>query len=242
MELSKKITKLIFEIIKVIVIIIGVFVLTIGFAVLGQLIQQKIFVHDKFILWTVHDSSSRVMFLFEIIIIAIVFYIRERKKSEFQNSQLGKLILFMKKNRGRIIPALCIAFLVIIYYMIFNVTVFYSDKLVNYSFTMPHGKNYSYSYIKSIDTGFYRKKVPFSHSKGDFYYIIQMKDGRKINLNSAGGTKDDKDTYLTILEFDRRFVNAGIPKTVDKEYFYIEAKNYDKIYSDRIKSIVDNVK
>lgn len=126
--------------------------------------------------------------------------------------------------------------------MIFNITVFYSDRLIDYSFTNPKGKSYSYSEIKSISTGFYRTNIPLVHSKGQFYYIIEMKDGRRINLNSTNETKDDKDIYLTILEFDKQFVDAGVTKTADKEYFYVEAQNYDKVYSDRIKSIVDNIK
>jgi hypothetical protein len=242
MELSKIFTNLILGVIKAVVIIIAAVVLTIGFAVLIAFIERSIFVPDEFVLWTLHDSSMRIMYIFEGIIIGVVVYYINRKKPDFKYTRIGKIVSFMKNNKGKVIPLLGVTFAVIIYYMIFNVTVFYSDRLINYSFTRSKGKEYSYSEIKSISTGFYRKNIPLTHSKGQFYYIIQMKDGRKINLNSTNVTKDDKDIYLTVLEFDKQFVNAGVPKTVDKEYFYVEAQNYDKVYSDRIKSIVDNLK
>ena len=124
--------------------------------------------------------------------------------------------------------------------MVVNVSVVFKDSIVDHSFFLPKGNKYSYTDVKSINTGIYGKSIPFSHSRGEFYYIIELKDGTKINLfGGSGGTKNGEDIYLIILELDKIFVDAGVPKIVDSKNFDITAKKLDKIYSDRIRSILE---
>ena len=129
-----------------------------------------------------------------------------------------------------------------LYFIIANVSVFYSNKIVNYTFFAPQGKEYSFSDIKSIDAGVYGSRVPYVHSKGDFYYTINLKDGTKLNLDLSGGVKDGKDMYDAIVEIDKMFVDSGIHKTSDITHFDLYAKNLKKVYSDKMKKILDNVK
>lgn len=55
-------------------------------------------------------------------------------------------------------------------------------------------------------------------------------------------TKDDKDIYLTLKELDEVLVKTGVQKTVDSKYFSVGVKDLDKLYSNRIRSILLNMR
>ena len=81
------------------------------------------------------------------------------------------------------------------------------------------------------------------HYKGEFYYIIEFNDGKKINLNdSIGGANGNEDVYKIFEDLDTSFVNMGVKKTASMENFEALSQRADKKYSDRIKGILENVK
>lgn len=100
MELFKIFTKLVIGIIKITALIITAVLLTIGFAVFFAFIERSIFVTDGFILWTIQDSSMRIMYLFEAIIIGAAVYLGNRKKPGFKDTKLSKLVSLVKNNKG----------------------------------------------------------------------------------------------------------------------------------------------
>jgi len=126
--------------------------------------------------------------------------------------------------------------------MITNVSVISSDKIVTHSFFYSQGVEYSYSDIKFIHTGTYNRSIPFIRFKGDFYYIVELNSGKKINLDTVGGIKNDEDSWLTIMELDEAFMEFDVTKNVDAKYFDKYHQNLDKIYRDRINNVFENVK
>lgn len=204
-------------------------------------VQSAIFVPDKFIIWFAHDSGISMVFIFEIIFILLLIYFMNRRYIDFQNRLIVNTFRFIKKHIAISIAVFSAILIMTTYYMIVNISVISSDEIVNHTFFMPQGKKYLYSDVKIINTGVYGSNKGFLSSKGTFYYIIELSDGTKINLNNTGGIKDSKDIYQTIMEIDEVFKANGIPKNVDDRYFGLCQKNLAKIYSDKIKKIFENV-
>ncbi|WP_432408405.1 hypothetical protein [Wukongibacter sp. M2B1] len=242
MKFLRGLGKIFLSIFTYILAIIIILILTLGIIVMTTVIQSAIFVPDEFIIWAAHDSGTRVVFIFEIVFGMMCINFINGKIFKFPSLVSTKPFRFIKKNKARSIAAFSIILIIAIYFMIANISVISSDKIVKHTFFMPQGKEYLYSDIKIINTGVYGNNIPFVRSKGEFYYIVELNDGTKINLSNTGGTKDDKDIYQTIMELDKFFVEAEIPKKVDSRYFDLCEKDLDKIYSNRIKNIFENVK
>lgn len=120
-----------------------------------------------------------------------------------------------------------------------DVTYVSNDTFVKRSALNPAGKKYSYSDVVSIDAGIYRKGL---YKKGDFYYIVQFSDGKKVNLVNSGSTNEDKvenyDSYREIEMVDKSLLKNNIKKTADTES--IERCDYDQKYKDIISGILNN--
>jgi len=133
----------------------------------------------------------------------------------------------------------------LLYAILFDVTVITNNKIIDYTFLSPQGNQYSFNDIVKIETGVYGKKTnfPYSHySKGDFYYIIQLNDGTKIHLTDVGGTKNGEDERFIIEKLDSQYVNMDIPKVSSMDNFEYCTENLDKIYTDKIRNILLNIK
>lgn len=115
-------------------------------------------------------------------------------------------------------------------------------KIIDYLFLHPQGKEYSFEDIERIDTGIVGKgfHIPFTFSKGEYYYIAELKNGKKIYLTEVGGVKDDEHEFFIIEELDHQFVNMVIPEESSTDNFQYLAKNYDLIYSDSVLRTLEN--
>ena len=131
-----------------------------------------------------------------------------------------------------------------LYAIFFNVTVITDNKIIDYTFLSPTGKNYGYTDIVKINTGVYGKKLyfPYTHSKGDFYYIIQLNDVTKIDLNEVGSNNNKLDYRFIIEKLDTQFVNMGISKTSSIGNFVYCTQDLDEIYIKKIRNILMNIK
>jgi hypothetical protein len=216
--------------------------LTFGFAIAISIGQNVFFGKGDYILMSAQDSGTRIMFIFEVFFIYMFFYLKY--KNTLKSFSTDRKITFYTKHKSKTIILISMIIILLTYYIVTSVSVFYNNKLIYHSFFIPQGKQYSYSDIKEIDTGFYRSNIPLIKQKGDFYYNILLKDETKINVSNSGSvsTKNDKDVYLAIRELDQIFVKTDAKKIVDKEYFSIGIKNLDKLYVNRIRDILINVK
>lgn len=233
----KKLKGIIFWILS----LIGVFILTLASFVLIGVIQEKLFLPQEYVMWIFKSHYSRLVFIYELYFIFGFGYIFNKHLREFILWVINLRKNFIKRHKMSFIFTFIILNIVLMYTILYNVTVITNNKIVNYAFLSPQGKEYEYNDIVKIDTGVYAKKA-FTHSKGDFYYIIQLNDGTKIDLTEMGGVKNDNDPRFIIEKLDSQYVNMGIPKVSSMDNFEYCTEHLDKIYTDKIRNILLNIK
>ncbi len=224
---------------------INIVILSIVCFALIAFIQSKLFLPNDYIMWVFKYPASRLVFIYEIYFLLLFLYIAYKKLVSFKIPFVDKMNNFIKKDKKSFTIVFTTANIILLYIIIVNVSVISNDKIKDYSVFSPSGREYSYEDVVSIDTGVYGNKIrlPFMHYKGEFYYIIEFNDGKKINLNdSIGGANGNEDVYKIFEDLDTSFVNMGVKKTASMENFEALSQRADKKYSDRIKGILENVK
>jgi hypothetical protein len=218
---------------------VAIILLSIGIFVLIAFMQEALFVPKEYIIWMFRSPYSRLVFIFEVYLFVGYFYLFNK---EFRD--VWRYGVFFKKYKKIILTAVTAVTIVMLYTVITPVTVVKADKIINYSFFSPQGKEYSYNDIVKIQTGVYGKgrSSLFGHSKGDFFYIIELNDGTRIDLAEVGGTMKDEDERFVIERLDRRFVEMEIPKEASMKNFEYTKKSLAKIYTDKIRNILENTK
>ena len=131
--------------------------------------------------------------------------------------------------------------IVIMYTILVNVAVISDNKIVNYSVLAPMGKEYTFEDIAEIDAGVCGEKNSH-HSKGSFYYSIELKDGTKIYLTDLGGIRSSEDIRSVIQDLDIKFLNMHIPKKSSLKYFEYSKEHLAKQYTDVIQKILKNTR
>ncbi|MCY6354941.1 hypothetical protein [Clostridium sp. ZS2-4] len=228
-------------IIILILSLICIIILSVGSFVLIGAIQAKLFLPKEYIMWIFKSPSLRLVFIYEWYIIFGFAYIFSKDLRAFILWVINSKQSFIKRHKMSFIFTFVILNIVLMYTILYNVTVITNNKIINYTFLSPQGKEYGYNDIVKIDTGVYGKKQ-YTHSKGDFYYIIQLNDGTKIDLTEMGGAKNDDDPRFIIEKLDSQYVNMGISKVSSMDNFEYCTKHLDKIYTDKIRNILVNIK
>lgn len=156
--------------------LIFIVVLTIGIYLLIVAVQEKIIVPEDYLMWIFKYPTSRLVFIYEIYLIVGFFYIFHEEFRKMLGGASSKD--FFKKHRKQIFPIFITLNVALFYIIVLSVTVITNNKIIDYSFLSPQGREYSYKDIVSINAGVHgKKRFPFTHSKGDFFYIIELKDG-----------------------------------------------------------------
>ncbi|QZT17525.1 hypothetical protein K6974_00350 [Streptococcus suis] len=103
--------------------------------------------------------------------------------------------------------------------LISTTTAVTKDQIIDINLLAP-SKEYLYSDVKSVWTGFGTKLVTVNRSErqGEFSYRIQL-DGKKIVFMQPISNQDlvPADTYIELEEFDRQLMNLKIPKESSTE-------------------------
>ena len=222
--------------------LIGILILTLIVWLLITTIQTKLFLPQEYIIWTFKYPISVLVFIYEFYIIFGFFYVFNKGFRKFI-ANFNKR--FIKKHRKPYVTSFIILNIILIYAVLFNVTVITNNKIIDHTFLSPQGNQYSFNDIVNIDTGVYGNKTHFIFShylKGDFYYIMQLNDGTKIHLTDVGGTKNDEDERFIIEKLDIQYVKMGIPKVSSMDNFEFCTESLDKIYTDKIRNILLNIK
>jgi hypothetical protein len=156
---------------------------------------------------------------------------------------------FNKKHGRTVLHVFGILNIILLYAIVTNVAVVTNNKIINHSFLIPRGKQYQYNNIVKITAGIYGEKQFLGPSKGDFYYIIQLNDGTKIDLGDSGSgyarfndDNNEADPRFILAKLDRQWVNMGIPKKTSMANFIYTSDSLAKIYADKIRSILENTK
>jgi hypothetical protein len=213
--------------------LIAIVIITLAFYVLIGVVQEKLFVPKEYLIWIFKYPVSRLVFIYELFIALGFFYLF--------NKGFREAVIF-KRHRISSLTAFVILNILLLYTLFTDVTVITNKKIIDHSFLSPQGKKHSYHDVVRINTGVYGKKLylPFTHSKGDFFYIIELNDGTRIDLTEMGGAKNDIDERFIIEKLDKQFVNMGIPKKASIANF--EYNTLGKIYKDKIRNILQNIK
>ena len=208
------------------------FVIFFAFCALLNFIQEKLFLSQDYIMWVSKYPISRLIFIFEFYLVFLLF------KNLWSN-----VFIFVKRHKRWVYLTFLLINLVLLYALISNVSVITKNKVIDYTFFSPKGKVYNYSDIVKIDTGVYGKwrLIPFNN-KGQFYYVLTLKDGTTIDLNGDAGGTNNRDIYEVFEDIDKNLVDRGIKKTASMANFELFKKNLDQIYVDRIKRILTNRK
>lgn len=220
---------------------IGTLILSLGSFVLIGVIQVKLFLPQEYIMWIFKSPFSWLVFIYEGYIIFGFAYLFSKNLRGFILWVISLRESFVKRYKMSFLFTFVILNIVLMYTILYNVTVITDNKIVNYAFLSPQGKEYKYNDIVKIDTGVYGEKR-YTHSKGEFYYIIQLKDGTKIDLTEMGVVKNDVDPRFVIEKLDSQYVNMGIPKVSSMDNFEYCTKHLDEIYTDKIRKILVNIK
>jgi hypothetical protein len=212
------------------------------FYTLIGIIQGKLFLPQEYLMWIFKSPGARLIFIYEIFIIIGYFYFFNKNFREAIIWVINLKKSFFKKYKVLLICIFIVLNITLLYTILINVTVITKNKIIDYSFFSPLGKKYVYSDIVKINTGVYGKRLylPITHNKGEFYYIIKLKDGTKIDLAEMGGSKNDADPRFIIEKLDIQFVSIGITKVSSMDNFKYCTQSLDKIYTTKIRNILQN--
>lgn len=229
------------EIVAIILILIISLVVFLLFFVSISWIQGNLFIPEDFTIWGVREPYDKIVFVFECMIffllISCYFKIKKRKTGK-EALMYAPSIEFSKSNK--IIGAILMIVMLCLYFT--NIMCIKDESIVLRSTLSPLGKEYCLEDIKAVETGFNSKKKFFGASKGTFYYIITLKDGKKFDINnfSSEGKKYEEDTYSAIEEIDKKIMesNPNVVKASSLDYY--EYAGLAQQYMDRFKRIIEN--
>ncbi|WP_066064978.1 hypothetical protein [Neobacillus soli] len=200
--------------------------------ILIQFMQEKLFVPGKYIMWVSKSPASRLVLIY------LGFFLLVYRDFRKWISRL------FKRHKKSFITIFGLLNIILLYTILTNITVLTQKTIIDHSFLSPNGKGYGYSDISKINAGVYGERQFFGHSKGDFFYIIELNDGSKIDLADVDfmGAKNEEDPRFILEKLDKKLVNMGIPKKASMDNFKYTTRNLDKIYTDKIRSILKNTK
>ena len=234
------------KIIFVIFLVIAIFILSLAFYMLIGAIQEKLFLPQEYIMWLSRYPFSGLILIYEVYIIFAFLYVFSSHIREAILWVIGLKESIITRHKMLFLITFGVLNIVLMYAVLYNVTVITTNKIINYTFLSPHGKEYGYNDIVKIDAGVYGKKINSNryphYLKGDFYYIIQLKNGTKIHLTDMGGAKNQEDVRFIIEKLDSEYVDMNISKVSSMDNFEYCTKNLGEVYTDKIRNILLNTK
>lgn len=223
--------------------IIFILVVTIGFFYLIEVTQQTFFVPKDYLMWIFRYPESRFVTIYEVYVIWGCLYIFRKLFRRRKKAKMGQPVkVHFRRHKNLYILLFVVVNVLLLYLIISSVTVITKNRIINYSFFSPQGKPYHYNDVVKINTGVYGRRLylPFTHTKGDFFYKITLNDGSTIDLTEVGGSKGDVDPRFIIEKLDKQLVNMGINKVTSMKNFNYAKYNLGKVYTDQIHDILTN--
>ncbi|MFC6464742.1 hypothetical protein ACFP65_07050 [Marinilactibacillus sp. GCM10026970] len=232
--------KILSVLISLLLLVVAV-ILTLGISLLINYIQYQLFVPNDYLLWTFNSPGMILIVVLEIYLIFGLFYLFRK---DFRNTIKRNFLnhIFIKRYKKFVISLFLGLNLFLLYVTLTGVTVITSDKIIDHSFIQPQGQEFTYEDIVKIEARVHGGKsfIPFTHSRGEFLYRLELNNGRKIYLNEVGAVQDSEHEVFVIEDIDRELVNRGIPKTSSMENFELTTEDLAKVYTDSIQRILKN--
>ena len=227
LELLSHIVSFIFYILLIAVMVIAFLAFYTGIA----FIQEKLFIKGEYLTYLIKYPYSYLLFVILIIISIRVRMLFSRKE---KNS-------FMKKSLLKFLKVDIFIILIIIpllYLVLTSVVVVTEEGIYDYSFYNLKGTRYNFSDVEYVNTGFVLK----GRNKGEFFYNIQLENGKKLKLAHPSMTqpsdKYDYDTWQEYVDIDKYIMNSGAKKESSEEGTrYVKM---DKVYIDKLLYVIRN--
>ena len=248
-------------------IILAVSLILAGLAVLWGYFSLQFFMFSgkNYLLFVTDDFSLIPIIMVVILIIFLLKNIKERflnnkKKQELimdeidepiDTQQLNKLdnVIYKLLNAfwghdkkiKEIIKRIKICFIlvsmVVIYIGMTSYSILYSDSIKVGSPINPKGVVYKYNDIKNVNVGI-SKSSKKSYSP---YYKVIFNDGKSVNFFGASMQEGKGLRFENILvDLDKKLINQGVVKNVDKENFEKYSEKLDIDFVNRIEKLFDD--
>ncbi len=211
-----------------------VLILSFCIFILIGFIQYSLFVPDDYVLWVFKYPYSRyiIVIVFYLFLVFFYFFYKENREKDP-----------VTKKRKKFWTGFIILNIIGFYIIFTSVTVVTDHKIIDHSFLHPQGREYEFEEIVKIETGVRgnRYYFPFTHNRGDFYYKIELMDGKIIDLNDEASGYEDEDDHPTFVlnKLDARLVEMGVTKVSSMDNFDYTTESLDRMYTDQIKSILE---
>lgn len=221
-NITLKILKYIVSFMLFLFLILSLVIVSMAFYIIISLIQQYIFIKGDYIFYFIKAPYSYIIFV--MLFMGCIFIIEKVYKVKKGFTLLDKIF--------------AVLVILLIYILITSVVVVTHDGIYEYSFYNLKGKEYSFSDIEYVNTGFKDN----GRNKGELYYNLQFKDGKKLELAypslSQLPEKYEHDTWQEYVDIDKYIMEAGAKKYSDT--IGIEYSNLNLEYKEKLLKIINN--
>ncbi len=230
---------------------IGIFVLAIVFYFLVTLalVGGTTFLTESLLLpkdWLFyeHGALAGKILMFLVIVPALIFMVLLLDRFKVYAVKNDEDVRFLKRiisKLGKLKYAVIALWIIAIYLCATTMTVVTPDKIIRHTPFDPSGREYSYTEVKSVETGFGTKLFSIYEYKedGNFYYKLDL-DGKEIVFSQPTVNHEierrQHDTYLELEVLDEALMRIGTKKISSPEGY--EDCGYDKVYVDRFLRII----
>ncbi|MGX4599055.1 hypothetical protein [Faecalimicrobium sp. JNUCC 81] len=212
------------------ILLIAVMVIAfLGFCMVIALLQQKLFINEEYLIYLIKYPYSYLLFVILIIVASKIGMLFSGEEKFFSTNK--GLSLWLKFDKFIIL-----AIIPLIYIILTSVVVVTKDGIYDYSFYNLNGNKYSFSDVGYVNTGF----VDSGKNKGEFFYNIELKNGKKLRLSypSLTQTSEKYDSWQEYVDIDKYIMNSRAKKDSSEEGSkYVKM---DKIYVDKLLHVVRN--
>ncbi|MBO3444366.1 hypothetical protein [Clostridium sp. CCUG 7971] len=214
------------------ILLIAVMVIAfLGFCMGIELLQQKLFIKEEYLISLIKYPYSYLLFVILAIVASKIGMLFSGEQKFFTTNK--GLSLWLKFDKFIIL-----AIIPLIYIILTSVVVVTEDGIYDYSFYNLKGNKYSFSDVEYVNTGF----VDSGKKKGEFFYNIEFKNGKKLRLAYPSLTtpseKYNYDSWQEYVDIDKYIMNSGAKKdSSEKGSKYVQM---DKIYVDKLLHVLKN--
>lgn len=214
-----------------ILLIAVMIVVVIGFGFVIGVLQEKLFIKEEYLMYFIKYPYFYLFYVI-VIIVAYEMVMLLSKEGKISSRSNGFPLLFKSDK------FLLVAIIPLMYLVITSVVVITKDGIYDYSFYNLKGNKYNFSDVRYVHTGFVGK----GRDKGEFFYNIQLKDGKKFKLAHSSmysvSEKYDSDSWQEYVDIDKYIMNGGAKKdSSEQNARYV---GMDKKYVDKLLCVVRN--
>ncbi len=225
--------KFIRKVLLFIISVVLIAILSIGMIFILSVLQQIFLVPKDYLIWTVNPPTYTIVLILIGVFDYYLLSLIGRYTKVFCNTIPNSILLYLRTHKMMMILVL----MTCVYVLYPNVTSFTDDTIHHRSFYNLTGTEYLYSDVVNVEAGIYGGSEGLRKDKGEFYYVITLKDGTSIDLNNIGRERGD-DSFSMIEYIDQKLMYLGVEKNSSLKN--IELSSLGQHYIDRLIRILNN--